>query len=438
MVENFQFSLAFRAVVLVLIGAWASLLSHLCISNFNDGARPVFPELMEGRMSRPEFAVVVTGMGVGWVLAGFSQWLGTGLVACHLVLIATDCLGAWSPNKYVALAIGGAYGLLCALGTNTINAAFSALPYNFLANLTEITSPVLPVFCMYPAVAAAGQYGAKKGIITGVISALVYIACTVINVVQIGSVKISLYPYTFAMLAGMICLVVFAVNASKQSSDKIETTAEEENLFTKNAERIKANWLYLCIQGGLNSLGICTLAQAYQPVALAAAITANNMGAFHLTMIGVIVAFIPLIVSTALATGVYQAVGLTTVMLVGTLIPSNLWFLAPVAGFAVEFVEIQLLGLLGKALSNFPELSKSGDHIRDAMISCLTIALTVGAFMAGNAIWGGVGVMLVGGFYVINEITGQRIPKTAIGPIGAVAVGLLYNLAILLTIVKLG
>ena len=161
------------------------------------------------------------------------------------------------------------------------------------------------------------------------------------------------------------------------------------------------------------------------------------MNIFYLAMIGVIFAFIPLIVSTALATGVYQAVGLTAVMLVGALVPDGLWFLAPVAGFAVEYVEIQLLGLLGKALSKFPELAKCGDHIRDAMISCTTLALTIGAFMAGNATWGAVGLMMVGGFYTLNEVTGQRVPKSAVGPLAAVAVGLLYNLAILLHIVTL-
>jgi hypothetical protein len=436
MVTNFTFPLVLRTVVLVAIAAWASLLSHLCISNFNDGARPVFPELMEGRMSRTEFAVVVTGMGVGWVMAGFNQWLGTGLIACHLILIATDCIGAWSPNKYVALGLGAAYGLLCALGTQAIGAFFNGLPYNFLNDLTNITGPVLPIFCMYPAIAIAGQFGAKQGIVSAVITGIVYIVCTVVGSVKIGATTMALYPYTFAMLAGMICLVVNAVKASKNSGS-VETTSEEENLFTKNAERIKSNWVYLCIQGALNALGIKILAQAYQPVILASAITEGNMSIFYLAMIGVIFAFIPLIVSTALATGVYQAVGLTAVMLVGALVPDSVWFLAPVAGFAVEFIEIQLLGLLGKALSKFPELTKCGDHIRDAMISCTTLALTIGAFMAGNATWGAVGLMMVGGFYTLNEVTGQRVPKSAVGPLAAVAVGLLYNLAILLHIVTL-
>lgn len=38
-ITNFEFSLPFRAIVLIAICAWASLLSHKCISNFNDGAR---------------------------------------------------------------------------------------------------------------------------------------------------------------------------------------------------------------------------------------------------------------------------------------------------------------------------------------------------------------------------------------------------------------
>ncbi len=432
-ITTFQFPLWARAAVLIAICAWASLLSHKCISNFNDGARPVFPELMEGRMSRPEFAVVVTGMGFGWVLAGFSQWLGTGLIAVHLTLIATDCLGAWSPNKWVALTIGGAWGALCAFGTSLINQAFSALPYNFLNDLTQISTPALPVFCVFPAVAIASQFGAKKGIITAAIEAVVYIVCTVVGAVQIGGVSISLYPYTFAMLAGMICLMVYSMSGNKGSS--IENDADELNLFAKNAARIKGNWIFLCTQGALNALGIHILAQAYQPYVLSAAVQSGEMGTFQLAMIGVIIAFIPLIVSTSLATGVYQAVGLTTCMLVGTLAPT--WWLAPILGFAVEFLELQLLGLLGKGLSKFPELSKCGDHIRDSMISCIGLALMIGSFLAANAIWGAVGLMIVGAFYVLNDVTGQRLPKSAVGPIAAVVVGILYNLMILVGFVKL-
>ena len=428
-ITSFEFPLWARTVVLVMICAWAALLSHKCISNFNDGARPVFPELMEGRMSRAEFAVVVTGMGFGWVLAGFSQWLGTGLIACHLTLIATDCLGAWSPNKWVALGIGAGYGLLCAFGTEAINAMFTALPHNFLNDLTNISTPTLPIFCMFPAVAIAGQFGAKEGITTGVIEAIVYIVCTILGSVTIGSIKVSLYPYTFAMLAGMICLIVYAVKKGNESGS-VETDEEEENMFSKNAARIKSNWKYLCVQGALNALGIKILAQAYQPYVISAAVLANDMMPFYIAMVGVIIAFIPLIVSTSLATGVYQAVGLTSVMLFGALAPT--WWLAPIFGFVAEFVEIQLVGMLGSLLAKFPELSKSGDHIRAGMSSTLGLALTIGAFLAANATWGVVGIMIVGGFYALNEVTGNRLPKTAVGPFGAVIVGIVYNIVLFL------
>ena len=106
-------------------------------------------------------------------------------------------------------------------------------------------------------------------------------------------------------------------------------------------------------------------------------------------------------------------------------------------GFVAEFAEIQLLGLLGKGLSKFPELSKCGDYIRDAMVSCISLALVAGSFLAANATWGAVGLMIVGGFFVLNDVTGQRIPKSAVGPLAAVAVGILFNIMIFLGFVAL-
>ena len=45
--------------------------------------------------------------------------------------------------------------------------------------------------------------------------------------------------------------------------------------------------------------------------------------------------------------------------------------------------------------------------------------------------------MLVGAFYVLNDICGQRIPKSAVGPIGAVVVGIVYNIMIALGFIVL-
>ena len=440
-ITTFQLPGIFMSLIVVATCAWASLLAHLCISNFNDGARPIFPEFMEGRMSRIEFATVVTGMGVGWVLVGFSQWLGTGLIAVHLTLIASDCIGVWSPNKWVALALGAAYGLVCALGTNLINAGFSALPYNFLEDMTAITTPVLPIFSMYPAIAIAGQFGAKKGIIASVIEAAVYLLCFFVDHIQLGQFTFYVYPYTIAMLVGMICLIYFAAQATRENKEETVADENEENLFAKNAARIRSNWVYLCIQGAINAIGVKTLSMVYMPETLAPAAAAGNLGPYVIALCSDIISFIPLVVSTSLATGVYGAQGLASCVLGGIIAPT--WWLAPFFGFAFEFVEIQLLGLLGKGLGKFPELIKCGDHVKDAMISCTSIALTLGSFLAAHSIWGSddggyeIGIMLIGLIYLINEITGQRIPKAAVGPIGAVIVGILYNVMVVLGLVVL-
>lgn len=71
------------------------------------------------------------------------------------------------------------------------------------------------------------------------IEAVVYIFCTVVGAVKVGSISVSLYPYTFAMLAGMICLLVYSINGSK-NSESVENDSETENLFTKNANRTRA------------------------------------------------------------------------------------------------------------------------------------------------------------------------------------------------------
>ncbi|MBQ4343481.1 MAG: hypothetical protein IJC38_06315 [Erysipelotrichaceae bacterium] len=425
-----DYGLVFRAIVCIAICAWAALLAHMNISNFNDGARPVFPEFIEKRMTRTEFATVVTGMGVGWVASGISTALSTTFVATGLTLIATDIIGVWSPNKWVALVAGAAWGAACTFGLETLLMIFESLPYNFLIHMTSITTPVLPIFCFFPAVAVAGQFGGKKGMATGIVQAVVYVVCALIKKIVFGDFSISLQANAFAMLIGMVMLVRYAVTA--KSGEEDYTDADEENVFTRNAQRIKGNLPYLMVQGALHALGIKILSQAYQPIILFNAASTGDYTAFYITMVANIIAFLPLIVSTALSTGVYQAVGLTTEFLVGALAPT--WWLAPIFGAAVIFLEVQFVGMLGKLLSKFPELRLSGDHIRDGMAQTLSLALVIGSALAAYAMWSGTGLAILGVAYVLNDSTGQRVPKNAMGPFACVGIGLIVNILTVLGI----
>ena len=432
---EFTFPIIGRALILIAICAWATLLSHKCISNFNDGARSVFPELMEGRMSRKEFAIIIFGMGISWIIVGFSQWLGYGLVSCYLTLIAADILGAFAPNKWLAICFGLLWGAVCFFGTAGLNTLFDALPYNFLSDLKNISAPTLPILCMYPAITIANQFNTKKGIIVGIIQVVVYIICSVVGKINFGIFEISLYPYAFTMLTGMIMFVIYF--ACSKNEETIEVSKEENDLFSKNILRIKNNWPYLCVQGALNALGIATLSQVYQQAVLSAALQIDNILVFKITMIGVIASFIPIVVSTSLSTGVYQTVGLTSCMLVGSFFIGKLWFLAPIAGFIIEFIEICSLEFLKSLLTKFPKLSQTGDYIRNAMVSCTSLALCIGSFLAANVIWKDIGLCIVGGFYVINDAIGQKVPRIAVGPVAVVIVGILYNLIIVCGLVGL-
>ena len=80
--------------------ALTSLLAHLGVAVFNDGVRPIIPEFLEGRMKRPELALAVFGMSVGFIASvGIGNALATNLLNAWLLFLATDILGVVAPNK---------------------------------------------------------------------------------------------------------------------------------------------------------------------------------------------------------------------------------------------------------------------------------------------------------------------------------------------------
>lgn len=93
-------------VSVLVVGALCAvtaLLSNLGVAVFNDGVRPFVPEFLEGRMPRPEYALAVFGMCIGFIASvGIGNALATNLLNPWLLFLATDIIGAVSPNKIVA------------------------------------------------------------------------------------------------------------------------------------------------------------------------------------------------------------------------------------------------------------------------------------------------------------------------------------------------
>ncbi|MIP07744.1 hypothetical protein YY63_26160, partial [Salmonella enterica subsp. enterica] len=90
--------------------------------------------------------------------------------------------------------------------------------------------------------------------------------------------------------------------------------------------------------------------------------------------------FVPMIATTALATGVYAVAGFTFVFVVGYLVP-NPW-LAAILGALVISAEVLLLRSIGKWLGRYPSVRNASDNIRNAMNMLMEVALLIGSIFA--------------------------------------------------------
>ena len=142
------------------------------------------------------------------------------------------------------------------------------------------------------------------------------------------------------------------------------------------------------------------------------------------------IGLIPLVATTAITTGVYAPAGMTFVFVTGLLIGNPI--LAFIAGAVVMAAELLLLDVIAKGMDKFPGLKKAGDNIRTAMTKVLEIALLIGGMLAAYALADKLGFFIVIGIYVLNKVSKKPIVDMAVGPVGAIAVGIIINILYLL------
>ena len=134
---------------------------------------------------------------------------------------------------------------------------------------------------------------------------------------------------------------------------------------------------------------------------------------------------------TAITTGVYGVAGFTFIYVAGYLAPNPI--VAAVLAVIIIFVEVMLLGLIGKQLGRFPSLRDAADNIRSAMGTCVEWALMFGSLNAVITMGASVSnptlaFAIAAAIYFINEATGRKIMRMAIGPVFAVGTGIILNL----------
>ncbi|MBU3209390.1 YhfT family protein [Clostridium algidicarnis] len=416
-----------KFVIIALLGALAAILSNMGVAVFNDGLRPVVPEYLEGRMDKKALAATSFALSFGLVIGfGIPVSIAASIILIHSILLGTDIIGSWCPSgkKGIIMSgvIGALYGLGLVSGLQAIVDLFAKLPINFLPQLGQVGAPVVAAFAVFPALVVAYQFGFKKGIITLCISFLVRQITLYYGKFKWNGATIKIDQEGMALLAGMIIMLVFAM---KEKPDPNAPKVDLVSIFAERVKKIKKNLPILAVMGGLISAATSLAMVAGDPISLNLLKEGKNVEA-AMTAFARGIGFIPLVATTAITTGVYAPAGMTFVFVIGLLVKNPL--LSFVLGAGVMSLEILFLDVLARFLDKFPGVKKCGDNIRTSMSKVLEVALLVGGLMAANAMAPGLGLFVVIGLYVLNKTSKKPIVDMAVGPMGAILVGILINI----------
>lgn len=423
-------------VIIALLGALAAILSNTGIAVFNDGFRAIVPEYLEGRMDKKALAATSFAISFGLVIGfGIPVSIAASIILIHSILLGTDIIGSFCPSgkKGVAISgiVGALYGVGIVYGLQFVVDLFAMLPINFLDSLKQVGTPITVAFAVFPALVVAYQFGFKKGLITGGVAVLVRQITVMYGSFKIGSATVKLDQEGMALLAGMIIMITFAI---REKADENATTVDLTAIFAERVKKIKKNLPILAVMGGLISAATSLSLLAGDPISLNLLAESKNTEA-AMTAFARGIGFIPLVATTAISTGVYAPAGMTFVFVAGLLIGNPI--LAFIAGAIILTLEILLLDVLAKLMDKFPGVRKCGDNIRTAMSKVLEVALLIGGMMAAQAMAPGFGLFVVVGLYVLNRTSKKPIVEMAVGPVGAIFVGILINVLFLIGLYKI-
>ncbi|TDD73085.1 permease [Jiangella aurantiaca] len=442
-----------QGALVIVLCAFAALIANAALAVFNDGARPFLLDYIQGRSTRLATATIVTGLSAGFIFGlGAPMALSTGVLNPWLVFLPVEIIGLVAPWRWLAATGGAAWGAVCVFGLNAANSAATSLPIDFVTALQQISTPILWLFTLFPVLAITRQFGRVKGLAT--FGAEVAVVLLSMNVWP------DLFPGSLAMAVGVVMLLGFALTQDRSArraeqlvlagssaaeraahdEQRAATAAASDQLFGPNADRLRKNVLPLGLLGGLvAALAASGIFGGGEATSFLVADGSYSEAAQvdFLRAFG----FVPLIATTALASGAYAMAGFTFVYPIGYLahVFVDAWPLAIAVAFVlgalVMSAEVLLLSAVGRWLQHWPSVRESADHIRHAITESLSLAILVGSLMAGLAMGGGLGIALVGGLYLLNEAMGRPVVRMASGPAAVIVGGIVLNLLYLVDLV---
>ncbi|MFC7308786.1 YhfT family protein [Streptomyces monticola] len=426
--DGLDFSLTQKLTVIALC-ALTAFISHMALAVFNDGVRPFMLDFIQGRTTRNATTAVSFGLSAGFIFGlGAPMALTSGVLNPWLLFLPTDILGILAPKKWLAPLLGAGWGAVVVFGLGGANELAHELPVDFLTAMQQMSTPILFLFTVFPVLAVTKQFGRLRGGIVGVVE----LALVVLTM--------RLWPNMFAgalaMAVGVLMLIGFAVDKDlkQRRADKAAGVPHElpegaddpmASLFSASAARLRRYLPLFMVLGA----GICVLAQMKifgGGEATSFLIAKGQYAEAAQVDFYRVFGFVPLIATTALASGAYGIAGFTLAYPIGYLMPNP--FVALLAGAAVFAVEVLALSYIGKVLGRLPSVRDSSEHLRSAIGEALGLAILFGSLMAANQMGGGLGILVCGGLYLLNEATGRPIVRMAAAPTAVIVGGVILNL----------
>lgn len=430
------------------IGATSAMLANQSVAIFNDGFRPVFADYLSGGMDRKTLATTGFALSIGLIFGyGMTTSIAVGVLLMHVYLLAGDMIGTFFPDDKKGMFISGFIGAIWAvavfLGLEGMYKLFNSLPVNFLDQLGGLANIIIATFPLFPAIAAANQFGAKKGSIVAIVIGTTYLTMKTIGSFTIAGMKISLSPEGMSMLVGMIVLIIIAAKSKADGSEEGGITS----LFGNNVKRIRKNWPVLALSGGFVALGTTLFIITIGPTSAKLFSESKFIDAAIFSVTGAI-GYIPLVYTTAIVTGVFTPAS-RFVLAIGMLMPAFglpmtvSAVLSFIGGAVVASCETLIIGAVGSGMDKYPSLREMGNHIRKSMSDLLEVAMIVGSFIVSGQIAGLVGLQTLGyiivmGAYLLNKMAKKPIiMQMAVGPVATIVIGILVNVLVVLNVATL-
>ncbi|MBU3862768.1 YhfT family protein [Streptomyces sp. 4503] len=427
---SLSFTLPQELTVIVLC-ALTAFISHLALAVFNDGVRPFMLDFIQGRSTRNATTAVSFGLSAGFIFGlGAPMALSTGVLNPWLVFLPTDILGIVSPKKWLAPLLGAAWGAVVVFALGGANSAAHKLPVDFLTAMQQMSTPILFLFALFPALAITKQFGRARGGLAAVIE--------LVLVVMTMKLWPNMFAGALAMAVGVLMLIGFAVardvkqrreeraaaSAMQAAADPPDADDPMASLFSSSALRLRKHLPLFMLLGA----GVCLLAQMHifgggEATSFLIA-KGDYSGAAQVDFYRVF-GFIPLIATTALASGAYAIAGFTLVYPIGYLLPNP--YLAVICGALVFAGEVLTLSSIGRLLGRLPSVRDCSEHLRSAITDTLGLAILFGSLMAANTMGGGLGILIVGGLYLLNEVMGRVVVRMAAAPAAVIVGGIVLN-----------